>query len=66
MPQRSRVIVHMTTSVDGRVKTRRWSQVDTAGVVEKAYELVHDKLAVNAWMARAVDKVRFDKADGSR
>ncbi len=51
---RPRVIVHMTGSVDGRVKIKRWSQVDTEGVVETAYEAVHDRLAGDAWMCGRV------------
>ncbi len=63
MPQRPRVIVHMTTSVDGRVKIRRWSQVDTDGVVEKAYEAVHDKLAGDAWMCGRVTMAGYAKGE---
>ena len=63
MPQRPRVIVHMTTSVDGRVKIRRWSQVDTGGVVEKAYEAVHDRLAGDAWMCGRVTMAGYAKGE---
>ena len=44
------VICHMASSVDGRVKIKRWSQLDVEGVVEKAYEAVHDKLEGDAWI----------------
>ena len=44
----------MTTSVDGRVKIRRWSQVDTDGVVEKAYEVVHDSARAQAGRGTAI------------
>lgn len=54
MPTRPRVIVHMTTSVDGRIKIRRWSRIDTDGVVEKAYEAVHDRLEGDAWICGRV------------
>lgn len=63
MPQRPRVIVHMTSSVDGRVKIRRWSRVDTDGVVEKAYEAVHDKLAADAWMCGRVTMAGYAKGE---
>ncbi len=48
------VICHMTSSVDGRVKTRRWSAVDGANPVEAAYEKVHGELAGDAWMCGRV------------
>ena len=63
MPQRPRVIVHMTSSVDGRVKIRRWSQVDTDTVVEKAYEIVHDKLAGDAWMCGRVTMAGYAQGE---
>ncbi len=63
MPPRPRVIVHMTTSVDGRVKIRRWSQVDTDGVVEKAYESVHEKLAGDAWMCGRVTMAGYAQGE---
>ncbi len=40
------VICHMTSSVDGRIKSRRWSRGGDAG--EGAYEAVHQKLAGDA------------------
>ena len=60
---RPRVIIHMTTSVDGRVKIRRWSQVDTDGVVEKAYELAHEKLAGDAWMCGRVTMAGYAQGE---
>ncbi|WP_158808901.1 dihydrofolate reductase family protein [Beijerinckia sp. L45] len=44
------VICHMTSSVDGRIKIKRWSTVDVEGHVEKAYEEIHDKLEGDAWI----------------
>ena len=63
MPQRPRVIIHMTSSVDGRVKIRRWSQVDTEAVVEKAYETVHDRLAGDAWMCGRVTMAGYAQGE---
>lgn len=63
MPQRPRVIVHMTTSVDGRIKIRRWSKLDADGVVEKAYEAVHDDLAGDAWMCGRVTMAGYAEGD---
>jgi riboflavin biosynthesis pyrimidine reductase len=47
---RPHVICHMASSVDGRVKIKRWSRLDVEGTVEKAYEAVHDKLEGDAWI----------------
>ena len=51
---RPHVICHMASSVDGRVKIKRWSRLDVDGVVEKAYEAVHDRLEGDAWMCGRV------------
>ncbi len=48
------VICHMTSSVDGRVKTRRWSPIEGANPVEAAYEAVHGKLGGDAWICGRV------------
>jgi riboflavin biosynthesis pyrimidine reductase len=48
------VICHMTSSVDGRIKIKRWSKIDAEGQVEKAYEAVHDKLEGDAWICGRV------------
>lgn len=39
-------LCHMTTSVDGRIKVRRWKTVDA----DSHYEEVHAKLGGDAWM----------------
>ena len=44
------VIVHMITSVDGRIKTSRWSPFEGRG----EYEKVHDLLEGDAWMCGRV------------
>ncbi|MGI3901201.1 MAG: dihydrofolate reductase family protein [Janthinobacterium lividum] len=44
------VIVHMITSVDGRIKTSRWSSFEGRG----EYEKVHDLLEGDAWMCGRV------------
>lgn len=44
------VICHMTSSVDGRIKIKRWSKIDVEGQVEKAYESIHDTLEGDAWI----------------
>ena len=48
------VICHMTSSVDGRVKTRRWSPMDGANLIEAAYETAHGKLGGDAWICGRV------------
>lgn len=45
------VICHMGSSVDGRVRTKRWSPFDGA---DDAYETVHAKLGGNAWICGRV------------
>ena len=44
--QRPHVICHMTTSVDGRIKVRRWKTLDA----DSPYERVHGELNGDAWM----------------
>ena len=39
-------VCHMTTSVDGRIKVRRWTTVDA----DSHYEEVHGQLGGDAWM----------------
>lgn len=39
-------ICHMTTSVDGRIKVRRWTTIDA----DSHYETVHGRLGGGAWM----------------
>ena len=51
---RPHVICHMASSIDGRVKIKRWSRLDVGGVVDKAYEAVHDKLGGDAWICGRV------------
>ncbi len=51
---RPHVICHMASSVDGRIKIKRWSRLDVDGTVEKAYEAVHDKLEGDAWICGRV------------
>ena len=53
-PSRPHVICHMTSSVDGRIKIRRWSRIDVDGLVDKAYEAVHDALDGDAWICGRV------------
>ena len=49
---RPHVICHMTSSVDGRVKTRRWSPMDVESGA--AYEAVHGELAGDGWICGRV------------
>ena len=51
---RPHVICHMTSSVDGRIKIRRWSQIDVDGIVEAAYQAIHDRLEGDAWICGRV------------
>ena len=44
--QRPRVICHMTSSVDGRIKVRRWTTIDADG----HYEAIHTRLDGDAWL----------------
>ena len=46
---RPHVICHMTSSVDGRIKIKRWSRVDVDRV-EDAYQAIHEKLDGQAWI----------------
>ncbi|EIZ85157.1 deaminase-reductase domain-containing protein [Methylobacterium sp. GXF4] len=48
--QRPYVICHMTTSVDGRIKVRRWKTLDA----DSPYERVHGELNGDAWMCGRV------------
>lgn len=44
--ERPPVTCHMTSSVDGRIKTRRWTTLDP----DDHYETIHKRLAGDAWM----------------
>ncbi|GEP08956.1 RibD family protein [Methylobacterium gnaphalii] len=44
--ERPHVICHMTSSVDGRIKVRRWTTLDA----DDHYETIHKRLEGNAWM----------------
>ncbi|GLS46071.1 dihydrofolate reductase family protein [Methylobacterium brachythecii] len=44
--ERPHVICHMTSSVDGRIKVRRWTTLDA----DDHYETIHKRLAGDAWM----------------
>ncbi len=48
--ERPHVICHMTSSVDGRIKTRRWTTLDA----DDHYETIHKRLAGDAWMCGRV------------
>ncbi len=48
--ERPHVICHMTASVDGRIKTRRWKTLDA----DSHYERVHGELKGDAWMCGRV------------
>lgn len=48
------VICHMTSSVDGRIKIKRWSRIGDEGLVEMAYETIHDRLDGDAWICGRV------------
>ena len=45
-PDRPHVIVHMASSLDGRVQTSRWAEIPG----ELGYEAVHQALGGTAWM----------------
>ena len=45
-PARPYVICHMTGSVDGRIKVRRWTTTDADG----HYETIHKRLEGDAWL----------------
>ena len=51
---RPRVICHMASSVDGRIKIKRWSRIDAEATVETACERVHDELDGDAWICGRV------------
>ena len=52
--KKPRVICHMQSTVDGRIKIKRWSAIDTDAFVHKPYEEVHAKLNGDAWMCGRV------------
>lgn len=45
-PDRPYVVCHMTSSVDGRIKGRRWKTAPS----DRHYETIHARLAGDAWM----------------
>ena len=54
------VICHMTSSVDGRIKTRRWKTLDA----DSHFERVHGALKGDAWMCGRVTMQGYaDSAD---
>ncbi len=53
------VTVHMITSVDGRIKTSRWSGFEGRG----EYEKVHDLLEGDAWMCGRVTMSGYAKGE---
>jgi riboflavin biosynthesis pyrimidine reductase len=58
--QRPYVICHMTSSVDGRIKVRRWKTLDA----DSHYERVHQELKGDAWMCGRVTMQGYaDSAD---
>lgn len=48
--ERPHVICHMTSSVDGRIKVRRWKTLDA----DSHYERIHAELKGDAWMCGRV------------
>ena len=48
------VICHMSSTVDGRVKIKRWSRLDVDAVVHGPYEDIHAKLKADAWICGRV------------
>lgn len=58
--ERPYVICHMTSSVDGRIKVRRWKTLDA----DSHYERVHGELKGDAWMCGRVTMQGYaDSAD---
>ena len=53
------VTVHMITSVDGRIKTSRWSPFEGRG----EYEKVHDLLEGDAWMCGRVTMSGYARSE---
>lgn len=54
------VLCHMTTSVDGRIKVRRWTTIDA----DSHYETVHKQLGGDAWMCGRITMQGYaDSAD---
>jgi len=54
------VLCHMTSSLDGRIKVRRWTNLDADG----HYESVHKRLEGDAWMCGRVTMQGY--ADSAR
>ena len=63
---RPRVICHMASSVDGRVRIKRWSRLDVDGIVEAAYETVHDRLEGDAWICGRVTMAGYAPGEPPR
>jgi riboflavin biosynthesis pyrimidine reductase len=57
------VIVHMTSSVDGRIKIKRWSPRPLEGSADTAYESVHDKLGGDAWICGRVTMAGYAEGE---
>lgn len=48
------IICHMTSTVDGRIREKRWSPLPEEGLGAKLYEEVHETLAGDAWLCGRV------------
>lgn len=57
------VICHMQSSVDGRIKLKRWSRIDTDADVHGPYERIHDALAGDAWLCGRVTMSGYAMGD---
>ena len=60
---RPHLIVHMTSSVDGRIKIKRWSPRPVEGSSDAAYESVHETLAGDAWICGRVTMAGYAEGE---
>ena len=60
---RPTVICHMTSSVDGRIKIKRWSPRPVEGSDDKAYEDIHARLDGDAWICGRVTMAGYAEGD---
>ncbi|CAN5556224.1 hypothetical protein BH11CYA1_BH11CYA1_08620 [soil metagenome] len=49
MPKRPYVICHMTTSIDGKILTRRWDRLPLAEAVSDLYDSTASVYEVGSW-----------------
>lgn len=54
------IVLHMGSSIDGRIVPKHWPKQQTALLTE-AYERIHDELAGDAWLVGRVTMADFEE-----